>query len=276
MRYLAAIMVALPSLTCPSGTIAGIPHAPAHIPMGDRADAPAGFTDMCEATPSQCRAAEPSAYSPTTEADRLSSPAAPILIAQTNIPAAAPAPAMVDPAPAGELLKPPVSVDAKEAVMRNNAFTSAALSSQPADGTNAIEDPVEERSSMRLLKRINHRVNHHVRQTTDLALYGVDELWRASGVGPHAAGDCEDIALEKRAELIQAGMAANTLFLATVYVPGLGLHTVVVARLSEGDFVLDSLSPEIVRWDRLSYIWLRIQSPDNPMGWYRLGPTGNI
>ncbi|MEJ2036830.1 MAG: transglutaminase-like cysteine peptidase, partial [Maritimibacter sp.] len=91
-----------------------------------------------------------------------------------------------------------------------------------------------------------------------------------SGVGRSAIGDCEDIALQKRLMLINADFPADRLFFAVVFSTRLGLHTVLIARLDRGDYVLDSASGAIREWQDVSYSWLRIQSPSAPRQWYRV------
>jgi predicted transglutaminase-like cysteine proteinase len=119
-----------------------------------------------------------------------------------------------------------------------------------------------------LIRAINRRVNRAVRQRPDSVNFGVDELWRPTGSGPGATGDCEDIALEKRAQLIAAGLDEAGLFLAVVY-RRVGLHTVLVARTATGDVVLDSLTGRVRPWARSGYSWLRLQVPGNPLIWTR-------
>jgi predicted transglutaminase-like cysteine proteinase len=120
-----------------------------------------------------------------------------------------------------------------------------------------------------LLARVNSDVNRRVRQQADEELFGEQEHWQAAGSGPDAAGDCEDLALQKRDALIQAGFPAARLFLAVVYQHTAGLHTVLVARLDSGDRVLDSRDPRILPWHRTSYRWLRMQQPGAPGVWRR-------
>ena len=119
----------------------------------------------------------------------------------------------------------------------------------------------------RLLERVNGRVNARVHQQSDLASFGVPELWRPSGVGPGAVGDCEDLALEKRVELLAARFPPERLFLAVVWRRDAGLHTVLVARLDGGDVVLDSRVDYIEPWDRAGYNWVIVEAPGRPQEW---------
>jgi predicted transglutaminase-like cysteine proteinase len=120
----------------------------------------------------------------------------------------------------------------------------------------------------RLVERINLTVNRGTAQRSDRDTYTVDELWYPSGTGRKAAGDCEDLALEKKLRLIEAGFPADRLMLAVVYSREAGLHTILVARLPRADVVLDSRRDRIVRWSAAAYRWLSVQSPDSPRQWH--------
>lgn len=125
--------------------------------------------------------------------------------------------------------------------------------------------------TMELLKKVNSRVNRHVRQVSDYDARGTDERWDRPGYGRQAVGDCEDLAIEKRMQLVEEGFAPNALFYSTVYKRGFGLHLVLIARTEQGDMVLDSLTPHILPWNKAKYSWLRVQSTEDPTLWRRLG-----
>lgn len=137
-----------------------------------------------------------------------------------------------------------------------------------------VSAPVEREmtpTAMRhLVSRINSDVNRRTLQIADSARFGVDERWQRARVEEGSAGDCEDIALEKRAELIDAGVAPNRLLLAIVYAREVGLHTVLVVRMPDRDVVLDSLRSGVQSRGSLNYSWISIQSPDDPMTWRRV------
>jgi predicted transglutaminase-like cysteine proteinase len=118
---------------------------------------------------------------------------------------------------------------------------------------------------------VNRQVNGRVKQVSDQQLYGVEEFWTRSTTEQNARGDCEDLALEKRFKLVEAGFNPERLFFAVVYNRGVGLHTVLVARLEDGDFVLDSRTPYVNRWYETPYSWVSIQSADRPGLWFRPG-----
>lgn len=151
---------------------------------------------------------------------------------------------------------------------RNALDTRAPLG---GDAPVLAPDDLDDAERMRLLKRVDAAINAHVRQQSDRALYGVGELWRPSGSGRDAAGDCEDLAIQKRLDLIAAGFAPARLFFAIVYRTDIGLHAVLVARLDNGDVVLDSRSNFIEPWSSTRYAWLVAEYPGNPMRWYMTG-----
>lgn len=128
---------------------------------------------------------------------------------------------------------------------------------------------VDRREAIRLIRRVNSEVNRTTIQVEDIVSLGVEEHWnRLSSVRP--VGDCEDMAIEKRVRLTQAGFPPERLFLATAYKKGFGLHTVLIARIDNGDVVLDSLEARVRQWAVVRYSWLRVQSPGDPMAWRRL------
>jgi len=139
------------------------------------------------------------------------------------------------------------------------------LATTPATSTNRPDET--DKARLQLLKRIDGMVNAHVRQQSDRQIYGVGELWRPSGSGRNAVGDCEDLAIQKRLDLIDAGFPPERLFFAIVYRSGIGLHTVLVARLDAGDMVLDSRSRFVEPWQDTRYQWLIAERPGMPTQW---------
>lgn len=212
----AALFVASPACAKPGVT--------PFVPLGEAADAPEGFVELCERDDAAC------------EGKRMG-PARPVAAVA-----------------AGDPVSP--------------YFRSAVLAvRQPASPERTRADD----GRRGLVKAVNDRVNRNVIQRSDLDRFGVEERWERTGSARGAIGDCEDIALEKRAELVDAGYPADQLFLATVFRSGAGLHTVLIARLDDRDVVLDSLTPRLLDWRRASYSWLRVQTPGDPLSWRRLG-----
>lgn len=238
MRSL-ALSLLLPLLALPMAAAAQ--DAPARfVPVGREIRAPLGYTEMCADDPALCRRfrAQPS------QGD---GPRAPIDGAPEHL---------------ATLLNQP----------------TAAVALPPlANGTEADArdtGPLDEAALSRLFHTINAHVNRHVVQQTDQQIYGRPEVWRPAGDQPGATGDCEDIALEKRLELLAAHVPAERLFMAVVYSHTAGLHAVLVARLADGDVVLDSRVNAILPWASSGYDWLSVESPQDPDRWFTVKPTG--
>ena len=259
----------------PSNAVAA-PQAP-FLPAGERADAPEGFLAMCRRDAALCsaghavpRTGKLSAISARAGADHdadgcarnAGAPATDGLVSIRFVP--------------GEPASPSVSA-CRQGSSRPSPqprLVTAALDRSPAaaptDPSAGLSD-AEPLAEKRLIRRINARVNGAVRQLPDTVTAGIDEYWQRPTPGPELRGDCEDIAIEKRAQLLEAGFPADRLFFAVAYRRHFGLHTVLIARLADGDYVLDSLSPAVRLWARVQYSWLRQQSPTDPMRWSRIG-----
>ena len=115
-----------------------------------------------------------------------------------------------------------------------------------------------------LANTINVKINRQVRQISDRNQYGVEEVWALPTV---RGGDCEDIVLLKKQHLIQQGVAADRLLIATVLDRNRAPHAVLVLRLEAGDYVLDSLKNQIKPWHKTGYSFLRMQNPKAPQTW---------
>lgn len=161
-------------------------------------------------------------------------------------------------APVGEIADSPKISPANIASTRPALTEVAAQNS--AKGQYAALD-------LALIKHLNTEVNRNVIQVTDQNLYGTGEYWARPAHNGRMVGDCEDIAIEKRMRLIEMGVDPSDLTLAVVFSKQWGLHTILVAHLADGDFVLDSLSYQLRRWDQTDYRWLRIQSRQDPREW---------
>ncbi|MET1755186.1 transglutaminase-like cysteine peptidase [Novosphingobium sp. RD2P27] len=287
----------------------------AFIPLGEIADAPSGFVEMCERDSALCFAGieqaplrveeefgaqdlisdELVAAEPSQEAfsnaqclllSRLSSYVASWAPGNTGSPVRA---GLSDPVPGAARRGCGESgLSVQSAVISSAAFVRPVapyqktwLSRQSVAGEQPAADrqPLSRKlrtssqagGTMALLKKVNSRVNRHVRQVSDYDVLGTDERWDRPGSGREAVGDCEDLAIEKRMQLVEAGFAPNALFYSTVYKHGFGLHAVLIARTEQGDVVLDSLSPHIIPWNKAKYSWLRVQSTEDPTVWRRIG-----
>lgn len=111
---------------------------------------------------------------------------------------------------------------------------------------------------------INNSVNNRVKPRTDMANYGVDEYWAYPDNG---YGDCEDYALEKRRELMDAGVPAGNLLMTVARQPNGDGHAVLTVRTSLGEFILDNLETKVLSWTDTDYTYLKRQSDQNSGVW---------
>lgn len=109
-----------------------------------------------------------------------------------------------------------------------------------------------EQAGMPLLRKVTRAVNLHVISTEDRSA----DDWTLPVGG---RGDCEDYALQKMKDLIDAGFPANRLALSVV----IGLrdenHVVLIARMDDGDYVLDNLNNAVKPWRATPYTFLATQ-----------------
>ena len=132
----------------------------------------------------------------------------------------------------------------------------------------AQAQPLPERA-MEMLRDVNSSVNEAIsplRKSTD----PMAARWTVSP----AAGDCNDYAVTKRHQLIAMGWPQSALRLAVVLTDSGQGHLVLVARLPDGDVVLDNLSRNVRPWNALGYTWISMQSSANPRFWVAVGSHG--
>jgi predicted transglutaminase-like cysteine proteinase len=117
-----------------------------------------------------------------------------------------------------------------------------------------------------LLKRVNQEINTAIAPT--LKSYGA-ELKDGWTIAP-AFGDCNDYAVTKRHELLQAGLPARALRLAVVKTAsGIG-HLILVVSTTKGEMVLDNLNEVILSWQSTDYHWIKIQSANDARFWFEV------
>lgn len=110
------------------------------------------------------------------------------------------------------------------------------------------------------LEAVNAAVNREVRFALDIEQYDKEEYWALPKTG---RGDCEDMALEKRARLAASGVPTRALRLAFVFHRRLlASHAVLTVETTGGTYVLDSYSDAVSRWDRLPYNFESRERPD--------------
>ena len=114
------------------------------------------------------------------------------------------------------------------------------------------------------LRWVQHDINRKLRPTR-VARFA----WHYAGYG---TGNCVQFALEKRRALILLGWPPGALQLATVFTPTDIGHLVLVIATTEGDWVLDNLRADVVRWEDLPYRWIARQQGASMQNWVSVEP----
>jgi predicted transglutaminase-like cysteine proteinase len=113
------------------------------------------------------------------------------------------------------------------------------------------------------LLSVQQDINRTLKPTQDVRF-----AWDYSANG---TGNCVQFALEKRRALISRGWPPGALQLATAVTPANIGHLVLVINTAEGDWVLDNLQADVVRWERLPYRWIARQRGDSMEDWVSVG-----
>lgn len=122
--------------------------------------------------------------------------------------------------------------------------------------------PLNEQNWQQLVS-INAYHNQTIVPVTDQDLYQVAEFWTY----PNGYGDCEDFALIKRRDLINAGWHPSTLMIAVVREANGNGHAVLIARTDRGDLVLDNQDSAIRLWSETPYHYVKRQSQAHAGQW---------
>jgi predicted transglutaminase-like cysteine proteinase len=122
------------------------------------------------------------------------------------------------------------------------------------------------------LDAVNRHVNSSVERTTDMDVYGKPDVW---AIPTNGRGDCEDIALEKRRELISQGWPSSVLLMSVARDHQGEGHTVLTVVTSDGDLSLDSRKSQISKVIETGYYFYSRQSQSNPRDWVALAPNGS-
>jgi predicted transglutaminase-like cysteine proteinase len=118
-------------------------------------------------------------------------------------------------------------------------------------------------ASWNQLLQVNAYFNANIVPVSDEQLYGTQEFWTY----PNGYGDCEDIALAKRRQLIQDGWSPSDLMIAVVRQRDGEGHAVLMVRTDRGDLVLDNQDGTIRVWTDSPYHFLKRQSQNDPSEW---------
>jgi len=124
------------------------------------------------------------------------------------------------------------------------------------------------------LRSINLHVNRSIRSVDDRDNGFSGDVW--SLAGPGEAGDCEDYALTKRSMLIARGWPSSSLLISVVRTSSGEGHAVLIARTSDGHYVLDNRTDSIRKVAHSGYRYYLMQSPDNPRRWVAVPRSGPV
>ncbi|HLH12263.1 MAG TPA: transglutaminase-like cysteine peptidase [Methylovirgula sp.] len=125
-----------------------------------------------------------------------------------------------------------------------------------------------------VLNKINRHVNHTIVPISNLAHWGTMlDHWDYPKDGK---GDCKIYALEKRRELMQAGLPRQALLMTIVRdLNGEG-HAILTVKTDKGEFILDNLTDQIRPWEATGYHFLKRQSQQDPNVWVAILPPKSI
>jgi len=248
------------------------------MPLGPGALPPVGYVAFCERKPQDC-GADPQlvlAGVSRAKADRAElmaalGPAMPPVLMPASVSVQDPAYLPDHAAPRAfadlQLLAAPAL---QESVVAPAAIEVRAAFIDPMAESLRQADEVAPRMTPRLwslLNQVNGRVNGAIEERTDLATYGVDDYWNTPLEDGRHAGDCEDYVLEKQRALLAAGLPRRALNIALVTTAWGESHAVLLVATSEGEYVLDNLTPWLVTWRQAPYRWVRRQVNGEAFRW---------
>jgi predicted transglutaminase-like cysteine proteinase len=122
------------------------------------------------------------------------------------------------------------------------------------------------------LVEVNASVNLAITPATDQEVYGVPEYWAY----PTTRGDCEDLVLLKRRDLIEEGWPVGALLITVVRQRNGDGHAVLTVTTDRGDLVLDSLQPRVRLWTDTDYQYVKRQSEFNSGQWVAIDDARDI
>jgi predicted transglutaminase-like cysteine proteinase len=117
------------------------------------------------------------------------------------------------------------------------------------------------------LVSVNELVTRTIQPATDLAVWGHEEWWEY----PSTTGDCDDMMLLKRRDLIALGWPVGALLMTVVRQPSGEGHAVLTVLTDRGDLILDSLDPRIEVWSATGYQFVKRQSEFDTGRWVAIG-----
>jgi predicted transglutaminase-like cysteine proteinase len=124
------------------------------------------------------------------------------------------------------------------------------------------------------LVKVNATVNRQIVEETDEQIYGRPEVWAyPDKIGK---GDCEDLVLLKRRDLIRDGWPTGALLITVVRQTNGDGHAVLTVLTDRGDLILDNLNPRILVWNQTDYQYLKRQSEYDSGQWVGIGGAPRV
>lgn len=140
-----------------------------------------------------------------------------------------------------------------------------------AQEARAAEDLVLTPKSWKLLRTVTKRVNAAIEPVSNLDHWGtLADHWDYPVDGK---GDCKIYALEKRRQLIAAGVPRQALLMTIVRDHDNMGHAILTVRTDKGDFILDNLTDAVRPWAETGYRFVKRQSQEDPNIWLSYAPT---
>lgn len=137
------------------------------------------------------------------------------------------------------------------------------LRSECAANAKVVDAVTLDPAKWQQLLDVNADLNATIVPETDQDLYHIAEFWTY----PHGFGDCEDIALAKRKQLIGDGWPASALLMTVVKEDNGDGHAVLMVRTDRGDLVLDNQDGMVRVWTDSRYHFIKRQSQANAAQW---------
>ena len=132
------------------------------------------------------------------------------------------------------------------------------------------EDLVLTPKTWKLLRTVTARVNAAIEPVSNLDHWGtLADHWDYPTDGK---GDCKIYALEKRRQLIEAGVPRQALLMTIVRDHDNMGHAILTVRTDKGDFILDNLTDDVRAWAATGYRFVKRQSQEDPNVWLSIAP----
>lgn len=245
------------------------------MPLGREVMPPAAYVAFCERKPLDCGGDASLVLAEAREQDATFAHIRDLIWrARHGLPEPVTAPAALTP---GVKADPaPLAVEF-ERVTAIPIVTEAAFVDpfQARDAERQTRAPRMEPGLWATLNRVNDQVNRAIVQQSDWRTYGQDDYWNTPLEDGRRAGDCEDFVLEKERALVAAGVPRAVLDIAVVLTRWGESHAVLLVSTSDGEYVLDSLTPTIMPWRDAPYQWVSRQVGGQPFRWMSAAPEAN-